>query len=436
MRWPKPSDLSLFWTHQFRIDFRSLVKWIEEHPEAIVLGLGVALRVATYLWNRSMWLDELMLKSNIGGVPILYFSGPLNSNQLAPFGFLIAERAIAALLGTRNHVLRFLPLACGIGALFLFRWLARIVLPQRAALVALVLFAFSDDLIYYSSEFKPYSLDLAVGLAITLGAAAALGRTPSTRLVVWLAVLIPAAPWFSFPSSFVVAGCGLVLLLDAALSGRFTTALIWATTGAIWFASFLVSYLASQTQLAGDAPMYGFWDFAFLPLTFPPTRDGLLKTAGLLLEVFVNPLNLLALGGSQLGVFLPLFLLIAGGAWLWRRSTSVFLLLVGPIALAVVASVARRFPFHGRLILELVPALFLLIAAGTEWMAGRFPARSGVVYKTLLIALLAGPCWDACYSNLTRRDREFNPHGDLHRNVFIDKPVESWRKGRTGGGTR
>ena len=41
-------------------------------------------------------------------------------------------------------------------------------------------------------------------------------------------------------------------------------------------------------------------------------------------------------------------------------------ILVLPIALAMVASAMRRYPFHGRLILELVPAFFLLIAEGTE----------------------------------------------------------------------
>ncbi len=63
----------------------------------------------------------------------------------------------------------------------LFARLARRILPPRPALIALVLFAFSDDLIYYSSELKPYSLDLAVGLAISLAAFDALGKPASGR---------------------------------------------------------------------------------------------------------------------------------------------------------------------------------------------------------------------------------------------------------------
>jgi hypothetical protein len=353
---------------------------------------------------------------------------------MAPVGFLIIERAMASLVGTRNLVLRFPPLAAGVAALFLFGRLASALLPRRAALVALVLFAFSDDLVYYASEFKPYSLDLAFGVAITLGAAGAIGRRPSTRAVVWLTVLVAAAPWFSFASAFVIAGCGLVLVLDALRSARPGIAMLWALVGLIWLANFSVCYQASQTLLAQAGTMWRFWDFAFLPLTWPPTRDGLLKSAGLLLEVFVNPLNLIAPGRSQFGVVLPLTLLIIGGASWARRSGTSFLLLVAPIALALIASVWRRYPFHGRLLLELVPALFLLIAAGTESIARRFPARSGIVYWTFLLALLTFPCWDACNNNLTRRIRDFNMHGDLHRNVFIDIPVKEVRRADTIGG--
>jgi hypothetical protein len=433
MRWPKPSDVSLLWRHEFRLDFRALERRVIEHPEAVILGLGTALRIAAYLWNRPMWLDEMMLKGNIEGVRVLHFSEPLKSHQMAPFGFLIAERALAAVVGTRNYVLRSIPLAAGLAALWLFGRLVRDLLPRRAALVALALFAFSDDLIYYSSEFKPYTLDLAFGVAITLAAAGAVGRQPSTRAVVWLAVLAAAAPWFSFPSAFVIAGCGLVLLIDALRSARLTTSLIWVLLGLLWLANFVVCYRASQTQLVQASPMWGFWHFAFLPLTWPPTRDGLLKSAGLLLEVFVNPLNLLAPGGSLIGVIVPLLLLIAGGLSWARRSATTVLLLVLPIALAIIASVLGRYPFHGRLILELVPALFLLIAAGTEWVAHRFPTRSGIVYKTLLLALLTFPCWYACSSNLQRRDRGFNSHGDLHDNVFIDIRVKGQTPARLSG---
>ena len=219
----------------------------------------------------------------------------------------------------------------------------------------------------------------------------------------------------------------MVLVLDALLAGRLERPCIWTGVGLGWLANFAgrLSSLA-RPMLSPDTTMYRFWDFAFLPLRLPPSRDDLLKSAGLLLEIFVNPLNLLAPGGSQLGVVLPLILLIA------REP------LPGP-AVAPDLPPARRcrsawpssprsrdaIPFHGRLLLELVPALFLLIAEGTEWVARRFPSRAMIVYKIVLIVLLAYPCWDACYHAVRERNRDFNIHGDLHPNVFIDIPDQT-----------
>ena len=56
----------------------------------------------------------------------------------------------------------------------------------------------------------------------------------------------------------------------------------------------------------------------------------------------------------------------------------------------------EHYPFHGRLILELVPALFLLIAEGTEWIARRWDrsrAQASSINWSCLV-LIAYPCCD------------------------------------------
>ena len=126
-------------------------------------------------------MDEASLWGNLAGKPIFDFSEPLSGNQLAPLGFLIAQRAVMSILGVSIYASRLLPLVCGLLSLFLFARLARRILARRPALIALVLFSFSDDLIYYSSELKPYSLDLAIGLAVSLIAFDALGKPISMR---------------------------------------------------------------------------------------------------------------------------------------------------------------------------------------------------------------------------------------------------------------
>jgi uncharacterized membrane protein len=367
-----------------------------------------------------MWLDEMSLAGNLVGKPILDFSEHLAGDQLAPFGFLIVQRAIARLLGDSNFALRLLPLAAGIAALYLFAHLARRVLPRRAALVALALFALSDDLIYYSSEMKPYSVDLAVGLAISLAAVDALGRPASRGSILALAAAAAVAPWCSFASAFIVAGCGAALFLDRLLARDYRTALIWLVIGIGWLANFRASFQASRALLNPYTTMYIFWDFAFLPLRPPLSPDKLLKAGAILLEVFVNPLNLVVPLWPLAGVILPLLLLAIGGVSLLQRSWRTGLLLILPIVLAVLASGLKQYPLHGRLILELVPALFLLTAEGTEWLVRKDTSRANTLYKTVIVLLLAYPCLSSTYHATGVRTRLFNSHGDLHKNIFIE----------------
>ena len=63
--------------------------------------------------------------------------------------------------------------------------------------------------------------------------------------------------------------------------------------------------------------------------------------------------------------------LLIGTVSLARRSWPAWLVFVVPILLAMLAASMRRYPFHGRLILELVPAFFLLIGLGTRTAARR-----------------------------------------------------------------
>ncbi len=155
------------------------------------------------------------------------------------------------------------------------------------------MFAFSDDLIYYSSELKPYTVDLAIGLALSLAAIDALGEAGPR------AAIGRHGDWRG-GRALVLVSFGICcrwlrddLDRDALRSGRYRDAAVWGTIGTGWLASFLVCYRASSMLLSPSTTMYRFWDFAFLPLN-PLSRESLAKAAGILLEIFVNPLNLVA----------------------------------------------------------------------------------------------------------------------------------------------
>ena len=179
------------------------------------MGLGVCLRLFVYARNHDFCFDERSLWGNIAGLPIYEFSSELSADQLAPFGFLILRAS------ARFSVRRFPagrpvdPAACRAGSRSscFGRWRSRFS-PGARALVALALFALSDDLIYYSSEVKQYSLDVAIAVAMALATVQTIGRPITGRTGWGMALLAIASPWFSFPAVFIVAGCGLALDLE------------------------------------------------------------------------------------------------------------------------------------------------------------------------------------------------------------------------------
>jgi len=419
MRWPEISGSRIL-SRRIDEDAARLWRVVRDHPEPVVVGLGVFLRIVTYLSNRAFWMDEGSLWGNLAGKRAFDFAEPLRGDQLAPIGFLIAQRALMAVMGTSTLASRLIPLICAIAGLFLFWRVTARILPRRPALIALVLFALSDDLIYYSSELKPYSMDLAVGLAITLAAIDSVPGSLSLRRAAVLALAAVAAPWFSFASAFVVGGCGATLIVGSLRAGQWRDSTIWVLIAIAWLASLYLSYRASSALLSPYTTMYIFWHFAFLPVwPWPISLSRLVATAGILLETFVNPLNLLAPSWPRAAVIFPIVLLLGGGASLARRSWPAWAILVLPIALAVVASALGRYPLHGRLILELVPALFLLIAEGTEWLRTWDRGRIKLGYATVLIVLLAYPCIAGFQQAAAVTMRDFNSHGDLHKNRFI-----------------
>jgi hypothetical protein len=398
----RPLDLSVPWRNA------------RDYLIEITFALGFLLRIGAYLWDRGYWLDEGSLLESIHRVQIFNFSGPLHNDQLAPFGFLIIVRALVGLLGGSRYVTRLFPLWCGLASLCLFRSLASRCLNARSMLIALLLFTCSDDIVYYSSELKPYSLDVFFGLAITLGAMRQLESPAQSWGLLGLVLVAVLAPWFSFPSAFFVAGCGLVLLWDRTCRCQMRELALLLGVGVCWLCSFAAAYRASHALLRPSTSMYVFWGFAFLPAP-PHNLNELLRFASILLEFFVNPLNLVAPFLPLLAIAVPILVATAGGVSMHRRNRPQFLILTLPVLLALLASALQKYPFHGRLILALVPAFCLIIAEGTEAVRSRFGKTA---YVLLLIILLFYPCISTLYHATGKRLRPHQIHGDLHDNRF------------------
>lgn len=402
------------------IDPAPLIRWARnrwtERPTATLFWIGALARVWVYLGHRPYWLDEFSLRGNLAGVGVFDFSQPLVADQLAPFGFLVIERLAVSLWGDSEFSTRFFPLMCGIAALGLFRRLADRLLSRTGAIAAMILAAFSDDWIYYSSELKPYSCDLALGLLLTLLFLKEHREGRGGRGLFPLAVLAVVSPWFSFPSVFVVASCGCGLLAARVLAKRRREAAELVATAAVWAASAVPALWASRRMLGEFTSMYVFWDFAFIP--FPPLdRPSFEKATAILLETLVTPLNLVPPFFPHAFAGLAVGFLLVGIVSLARRDPAALAMLAVPLALALAASALRKYPFHGRLILWLAPAFLLWIGEAAGVLRNRLGRPLSIVLAALLLLY---PCLDALYQSADPHLRDFNVHGDLRQNRFME----------------
>ena len=392
------------------IPVREILAWAGRRKVALAIGAGVLLRLAGYLNGRDYWMDEGSLVRNIRELTPAGFFGPLLNQQLAAPGFLVASWASMRLFGDNHQAMRLVPLLGGIAGLFLFLAVAGRSLRPRAVFPAVAMFATSYDLIYFASEAKQYSTDVASALACLLLGLTAGSRPLTAARTALLAAFGASIVWFSHPSIFVLAGVGIVGLARAIGARDRRWAGSWLVVGAAWLGSFAVVHAVSTRQLGGSDMMWRFWDFAFPPM---PPRSAWDATWALrrLAYYFINPLNFDAPFGARLSMLPAIGLASVGVVRLWKFDRHRFALLTLPVALTLAASALRLYPFHGRLVLFLAPVPLIAIAAGLEWVLevrGR-----GVLYYALATMVLAVPAIAACDQAIEPRSNH-NGLGDLH----------------------
>jgi hypothetical protein len=115
---------------------------------------------------------------------------------------------------------------------------------------------------------------------------------------------------------------------------------------------------------------------------------------------------------------------------MWKRWPGGLYLLAAPAACVLVASVLRQYPFHGRLLIFLVPAVQMLVSEGAAaiarpggpWLAGVLGA-----------ALLLQPVIDALSHQFERplNHENFDSHGDLRPDLLDYLGVEHTDTGRS-----
>jgi hypothetical protein len=372
----------------------------------LLLGLvlvGIGLRVAQYAANRSLWIDEVDLSLNLIARSFIGLTKPLQFGSVAPIGFLFSQEGVTKLFGFSEYALRLFPLVAGIAALAAFAWLARDVLPRAAAPFALVLFAAADGLIYYSSEAKPYSGDVAIAVGLIIIARRLANERHVTVGNVVLSLLALFLVTVSFSALFVVAGIATALAVGAIArrpiargrAATFAVVLVWLVAAAGVDA--IAARRVDQVRPAhGHDRFFGIGGSSSIAHALNVFGSNITDSIGFLAH---PPLNQIAK--------LALLCVLVGMVSLARREPTLVAVLLLPAGLAFVASAVHYYPLYERTELFLVPSVTLLLAQGVAQLVQWTPRRWTMPVAGVLVVLLAlGPGYLAVKRLVHPRARE------------------------------
>lgn len=338
---------------------------------------GGALRFEQYLSRRSLWLDEALLANNIVDRGFGGLLDPLSGDQGAPVLFLWLERAAVLVGGNNEYALRVLPLVAGVTLLPIVYALGRRVSSPIAGAAATVLVALSPAMVRYSTEVKQYAVDATLVTLTMLLAVASLERR---RALAPLAVAGAIGVWMSHPAALALAGIGPVLLVTALQRRDWRAVRMLGLIGVVWGLSIAGAYVVSLRDLRSSDVLSVYWQAGFPPR--PASLDGWATWMWRAGEGFLDDPGRFFAGG------LVTVLVVAGGYRVAHGADGVakLAIVVAPFAVAVAAALAHAYPFRGRLVLFVVPAV--LVLAGSAISSGRL-ASLGVVG----LVVVTGPWW-------------------------------------------
>ena len=347
-------------------------RW-EGYVFVAIAMLGIAIRLAVYLYNKSLWLDETWVALNVLGRSFGGLLQRLDYNIVHPPLFLIISKAIHYYMGHLEFSLRFLPLLGGCLATFLFARLLQRTVPGFFGICAASLYGFGIIHINWATSFKHYALD-QLASALLLWAAIEWDRLSVTRRYA-VAAALPILLWLSFTSAFILIGLVLVVGLSALKEKTRGTVSIFAILLIATCVSALSLYAAAARHSLGNEQLTAAWAQGY------PSSPYCVWLGRSLLEVFGTAC------GAQYGPLLALFFCLLG-CWRLMKSgrMSIVVLAASTLAAALVASFMRVYPFmSGRVSAYWSPVALLLFAAGLEalWRAFR---RSAIRWCVVALA--------------------------------------------------
>lgn len=358
---------------------------------------------AALLESKPFWRDEAWVAS-LSVEPLDWsMRGP---GKAVPVGFLALTRLAGRLPVAPELALRLLPFAAGVAAILVLAALARRLGGGRtSAAVVLWIGAGLPAFVYYSRELKPYALDLLFSGLVPLLAIATLHSrvAPSRRGAawLWLFMVLVAAPWLSFGSTFCVSATLAVASLCWWRRARRAARERWTLAVLLWLLSFATVFVFALRSQASNPRLLDAWagDMAFITSAAPALR---------VVRAFSSYAHT-SLSYLFPGVWPAVALLILVGFVAWPgtgRRLLALLFCVTAVEVVAAALLERYVLTQGRLLLFAAPTYVLFAAAGLLRL-GRLLGPSAGPWLATGVAALA-----SCYWSVLAIEHRIPPYRD------------------------
>ena len=328
---------------------------------AVIIALGIILRMVVYIDNRNLWTDEVAVALNIieRGFPEL--AQPLAYGQYAPPVFLWIVKLCSMMFGFGEQALRLFPLLAGIASLFVFQSILRKNVSAKAAWYPLLLLATGIFYLRYATELKQYMPDALIALLLVWVAQRVdIIKTSTPRFVLLWLLAGSLAIWSSMPSVFVVAGVGCYYGLICLQHRDYKKLVPLIIIALVWLSQFLLYYFTIlDTQIHSDF-LINYHNRYFLH-GIPSGKEEWTHNTDVL-----NAILKAAFSEHWFALWVNKVLLLIGIIVLVARRKASALLFILPILLMLLAAAMKQYSLIPRLTLFTMPLMLLLVGVGLE----------------------------------------------------------------------
>lgn len=322
---------------------------------------GIVFRVVVFFQNRNLIIDEANIVRNIYERNFSGLLQPLSYEQYAPPLFLWIEELFSHIFGYSEKAMRLFALLCGSGSLYVFWCLLKKILPPFSALLPLGLFCFAPTLVKYATEVKQYVPDALVAISLVSAALRIhLNSMPSRKFFIIWAIVGSIAIWASQPSVFILASLGFYYFVQCVQLKKMDKFPLLLLIAAIWLLQFLVYYwFILRAQINSDYLQNYHHDYFLyaLPHSAAELRHNWLRIR----EILCN-----TAGYNMVSLYCCAFFIFLGSIALFRKSFALFVLLVGPILITLLAAALHQFSLIERVCIFILPFTMILVGFGFD----------------------------------------------------------------------